>query len=206
MLKTTYLLQVRQLIFTIRTFGCCQNLLWNVKSLSALSDSIASFTVTMLASVSSGSNLDRKQVLLLLTMEKPRSSSALERGIVKISLKTFQRRGKRRAFSMWSFISPIKLQSESNFKSPRSILLDSITWSRISLSRRNWYWLNSSVMSRIETILRKVEDIWDICENNADVLLLNWLKLSRGTQWIKWFHLANDQIMKWDEGYLVQVL
>ena len=86
---------------------------------SALSGSAASFTVTMLASVSSGSNLDRKQVLFFLTMQKTRSSSALEWGIVKINLTTFQRRGKRRVFSAYffgaSFICPKKLQSESNF-------------------------------------------------------------------------------------------
>ena len=36
-------------MFIIRTFGCCQNLLWNVKSLKTFTDSIASFTVTILA-------------------------------------------------------------------------------------------------------------------------------------------------------------
>ena len=108
---------------------------------SALSDSIASFTVTILASVPSRSNVSQKQVLFFLTMEKTRSSSALERGTVKISLTNFQ----WRAFSTWSFISPIKLQSESNFKSPRSVLHDSITWSGISLSPSNWYLLNLSV-------------------------------------------------------------
>ena len=112
---------------------------------STRSDSIASFKGTMLASVSFGSNLGRKEVLFFLTVEKTRSSFALEWGIVKISLTTFQRRGKRRAFSAWSLIYPIKLQSESNFKSPRSVLHDSITWSGISLSRSNWYSLNSSV-------------------------------------------------------------
>ena len=112
---------------------------------STLSDFIASFTGTMLASVSSGSNLGLNQVLFFLTMEKTRSSSALKSVIVKLSLTTFQRRGKRRAFSAWSFISPIKLQSESNFKSPQSVLHDFITWSGISLSESNWNSLNSSV-------------------------------------------------------------
>ena len=116
-----------------------------ILKVSTLSDSIASFTVTMLVSVSSGSNLGQKQVLFFLTMAKTRSSSALEWGIVKISLTAFQRHGKRRAFSAWSFIFPINLQSESNFKSPRSVLHDSITWSGISLSWSNWYSLNSSV-------------------------------------------------------------
>ena len=49
--KRTYLLHVRQLMFISRTFGCCQNLLWNVKSLKTFTDSIVRFTVTMLAGV-----------------------------------------------------------------------------------------------------------------------------------------------------------
>ena len=132
---------------------------------STHSDSFASFTVTMLASVSSGSNLGQKQLLFFLAMEKSRYSSALKWGIVKISLTTFQRLGKRRAFSAWSFISQIKPQTESNFKSPQLVFQDSITWSGVSLSRSSWYLLNSSTK-----------------ENNADILLVSWLKLSRGTQ------------------------
>ena len=77
--------------------------------------------------------------------KKTRPSSALEWGIVKISLTTFQRRGKKRTFFAWSFIFPITRQSESNSKTSQLVLHDSITWSGISQSRSNWYSLNSSV-------------------------------------------------------------
>ena len=116
-----------------------------ILKVSTLSDSIASFTVTMVASVSSGSNLGRKQVLFIHYDEKTRFSSVFEWKTVKISLTTFQRCGNKRTFSAWSFISPKRLQSESNLKSPLSVFHDSITWSGISLSHSNWYSLNSSV-------------------------------------------------------------
>ena len=135
---------MRQLIFVSRTFGCWQTSCGMLKVLT-LSDSITSFTVTMLTSVSSGSNLGLKQFLFFLRWKKTRSSSALKWRIVKIRLTTFQKRRKSRAFSALSFVFPIKLQSESTFKSTRSVLHDSIRWSEISLSQSNWYSLNSSV-------------------------------------------------------------
>ena len=66
---------MRQFTSISRTFGCCQKPL---VELSTLSDATASFTVTMLASVSSGSNLGQKEVLFFLAMGKTYSSSALE--------------------------------------------------------------------------------------------------------------------------------
>ena len=137
---------------------------------STLSDSIANFIVAMLASVSSGSKLGWKQVLFFLTMEKARSSTALEWGIVKISLTPFQARGKRRAF--WVF--PMKFQSEFKFKSPRSVLHDSITWSGTSLSRGNWYSLNSSVKeSNSDGSLkdRRIGCLWKQCRYTLTYLI-----------------------------------
>ena len=75
--KRTYLPQVRQLILhvvllvVVKTSG-------GMLKVSTLSNSIASFTITTLARVISGSNLGQKEVLLFLVMEKTRSSSALE--------------------------------------------------------------------------------------------------------------------------------
>ena len=160
----------------------------------------------MLASVSSGPNLGRKQVLFFLTMEKARSSSALEWGIVKISLKAFQRRRKRRAFSAWSSICPIKLQNESNFKSPWSILHDSITWSGISLSWSNWYSLNSSVResnSDVSSKGRRLGYLWKECRYTLTHLIETFKRNpinKLGSTW-QMFKLWSKT-----KGHLVQVL
>ena len=127
---------MRQLIFISCIFAAVKTSRGMLK-VSALSHSTTSFTVMMLASISSGSNIGQKQVLFFCTMVKNRSSSALEWGVVKISLTTFQRREKRRAFSAWSFISSVKLQSEFNLKSPLSVFHDSTTWSEMSRSWSN---------------------------------------------------------------------